>query len=176
MFDLKKYHEMCYHGTARSDAKKILEINRFQESKGDDHWLGEGIYFFEKDAGQARDFIRKAKGVKEYSVIEAEIESEKLLDLMDKDTYLGLCRLCEKLSDRLKETSKKGNTIKAKGEITNTIALNAAYNVIPFEVVRASFETPKSKKIKGITFIPVQIQVCVKEPKVIVRIKEMSSV
>lgn len=175
MFDLKKYHEICYHGTARAAAEEILKVNSFQESKGENHWLGEGIYFFEKDVGQARDFICKARQVKDYSIIEAEIVSEKLLDLIDKDTFLELNGLCDEIIARLKKISGNGKTVKVKNLMTNTIALNAAYDIIPYEVVRAAFETPKVEKIKGTNFIPVQIQVCVKKPEAIVRIEEMNS-
>ena len=174
-FDLKKYHETCYHGTNRSAAKDILKTNSFLESKGKEHWLGEGIYFFEKDVGQARDFISKARKTRDYSIIEAEISSEKLLDLVDKDTFEELNDLCEEMIARLKKISGNGKAIKIKNLMTNTIALNAAYDVMPYEVVRAAFETPKVEKIRGTNFIPVQIQVCVKEPKAIVRIEEMSS-
>jgi len=176
MFDLKKYHEVCYHGTARATGKEILKTNRFHKSRGGNHWLGEGIYFFEKDAGQARDFICKARQVKDYSIIEVEIKSEKLLDLIDKDTFLELNGLCKEIIDRLKKISENGKTINVKNLMTNTIALNAAYDVIPYEVVRAAFETPKVKRIKGINFIPAQVQVCVKNSDVIVHIGEMSSI
>jgi len=34
-----------YHGTSKQDAKSILKEG-FNRSKGDHHWLGDGVYFF----------------------------------------------------------------------------------------------------------------------------------
>ena len=42
-----------YHGTLSSNVTSI-EQNNFNISRGDNHWLGEGVYFFEDTVGAAK--------------------------------------------------------------------------------------------------------------------------
>lgn len=37
-----------YHGTDNKAADKILETRTFNKSKGDNHWLGDGVYFYKE--------------------------------------------------------------------------------------------------------------------------------
>lgn len=49
----------AYHGTKKSYANKIVEIKEFlPNTTRDDHWLGEGSYFFKEDFEQAMMWAR----------------------------------------------------------------------------------------------------------------------
>ncbi|RAK08989.1 hypothetical protein C8C77_11513 [Halanaerobium saccharolyticum] len=39
----------CYHGTLKINAQSIIEGQNILPSTGDRHWLGDGVYFFERD-------------------------------------------------------------------------------------------------------------------------------
>ena len=43
----------AYHGTSLENAESIME-NGFWSSTGEEHWLGEGVYFFREDKLQAQ--------------------------------------------------------------------------------------------------------------------------
>jgi hypothetical protein len=48
--DIKIVHFTGWHGTDESDAEEILRTN-FEVSQGEDHWLGDGVYFFGEGVG-----------------------------------------------------------------------------------------------------------------------------
>ena len=46
----RKMKKEAYHGTTLQHAKEILHLG-FQMSEGNEHWLGDGTYFFVKGIG-----------------------------------------------------------------------------------------------------------------------------
>ena len=48
--DIKIIRFTGWHGTDEKNVEEILK-NNFQESPGDDQWLGEGVYFFTEGIG-----------------------------------------------------------------------------------------------------------------------------
>jgi len=76
--------DQAYHGTDLSTADKIAAGNRFQPSRGPDHWLGDGVYFFQDSIVLAVKWAKrkaKEKQSKEYGVLKASILLGKCLDL-----------------------------------------------------------------------------------------------
>ncbi len=88
-----------YHGTDINSCEAILESN-YKISEGDQHWLGEGVYFFIE--GLSTDTINLAKKwaiaeawdndnkkykYTELAVIESliEVEEDKILDFIEKN-------------------------------------------------------------------------------------------
>ena len=82
---------VCYHGTSRDSAEKILSTRTYKES-GADSWLGRGVYFFENDHLQAKRFVtayRPCLTTSEIQVLQTNLrvaESEVMIDLLtDED-------------------------------------------------------------------------------------------
>ena len=88
-----------YHGTNFDSAKKIVTSN-YKISKGDDHWLGDGVYFFvegistnivklaEKWAkAQSWNNKTKTRNYNKYAAIESiiEVDEENFLDLTTEE-------------------------------------------------------------------------------------------
>ncbi|MCM1267553.1 MAG: hypothetical protein NC302_06580 [Bacteroidales bacterium] len=82
-----------YHGTDLKNAKKILNGN-FKIKKNEEHWLGNGVYFFEDDS-LAKWWTTKPTAkfgtsqITTPAVIECQIEIEKqdILDLRCLEDY-----------------------------------------------------------------------------------------
>lgn len=51
---------IAYHGTFDAAADNIIETKTFQSNFRDDHWLGQGIYFFREDFEQAKQWGKSA--------------------------------------------------------------------------------------------------------------------
>ncbi len=85
-----------YHGTNREYVSSIMQ-NNFNVSRNADEWLGYGTYFFiegiscpisnaeEWAINQAWDSERKEYRYKEYSILSANIEAERILDLRTEE-------------------------------------------------------------------------------------------
>lgn len=85
-----------YHGTNREYVSSIMQ-NNFNVSRNSDEWLGYGTYFFiegiscpianaeEWAINQAWDSEKKAYRYKEYSILSAKIEAERILDLRTEE-------------------------------------------------------------------------------------------
>jgi len=89
--DVSIYHLRGWHGTEEKDAEEILKVN-FEESLGDTHWLGNGVYFFTTGVGAplshalnwAKSEANKRK-ITRYAILNAEIcvNKECILDLIE---------------------------------------------------------------------------------------------
>lgn len=100
---MPKYILILYHGTNDIASKSIMENGfRIPSFSRNDHWLGNGVYFFREDCEQAfmwgRSKFLRDKGTKEIHVIRAhiEIEEENYLNL---DTRNGMNKLRRFLRD-----------------------------------------------------------------------------
>ena len=81
-----------YHGCDTANVSGIMADN-FRSSRGEDHWLGEGVYFFGKgisdpieDAKQwaiaeSWDNNRRCRFYRAYAVLQATIVAQNLLDM-----------------------------------------------------------------------------------------------
>lgn len=87
--DIKIIRFTGWHGTDEKNVEEILK-NNFQESPGDDQWLGEGVYFFTEGIGNpsehAQNWAKSESYKKEssrFGVLEAEVavNDDAVLDL-----------------------------------------------------------------------------------------------
>src|SRR5690606_20147599 len=137
-----------HHGTSFDSAKQILSSN-YGLSKGDDEWLGDGVYFFvpgvstktcdlaEKWAiARAWDNGKKALKYREYCVLQSniQVDESKLLDLTVEDGV----EILSYLVDRYKE---KIDSIGKKLKFYDGLLLNLARGegFLPLEVVKGNF-------------------------------------
>lgn len=111
-----------YHGTNFDSAKKIVTSN-YKISKGDDHWLGDGVYFFvegistnivklaEKWA-KAQSWNNKTKthNYNKYAAIESiiEVDEENFLDLTTEEGVKIFFYFAEKFIEEIKKEITKG--------------------------------------------------------------------
>lgn len=88
-----------YHGTELANAKKIIN-GEFKIKKNDEHWLGNGIYFYE-DEPLARWWTTNpttkfgTQQIRRPAVIECQIEIAKqdILDLRCLEDYRLFCKI-----------------------------------------------------------------------------------
>ena len=89
----------AFHGTTYESAKDIL-AEGFAYSSGNDHWLGDGVYFFVAGVGytpdRAAELWAEFRAFKQHSqfcallVSNINIDDERFLDLT---TYEGILSL-----------------------------------------------------------------------------------
>ncbi|WP_119027027.1 hypothetical protein [Bacillus velezensis] len=80
-----------FHGTSLRVANKIIKDKEFKLGDlREDHWLGQGSYFFRDDFDQAKTWsVFKLKGTEDGAVLEAtiEIDNENFLNLDSRGGY-----------------------------------------------------------------------------------------
>ncbi len=93
---LENYSTIGFHGTSR-EAAIAIQVSNFSLSRGNDHWLGEGAYFFEtgisdgkEDAKRwaivsAWDNDKKCLKYPIYSVLQTSLEFKRLWDLSSRE-------------------------------------------------------------------------------------------
>ena len=156
-----------HHGTDINSCKLILKSN-YKISEGDQHWLGEGVYFFIE--GLSTDTINLAKkwAIAEawdndnkkykytnFAVIESliEVEEDKILDLTTEDGVKILSDLVSLFFDKIRKSKKNGELINMARKANN----------FPFdiEVVKGNFYIKfKEERIKGVNLRTSNCTIC----------------
>ena len=146
-----------HHGTNFDSSKKIVNSN-YKISKGDDHWLGDGVYFFvegistntvklaEKWAiAQSWDKTRNRRTYSNFAVLESEIKvsKEKFLDLTTEEGVEILYYFVEKYLTRLKYLGKGL-------DFYDGLLINMARkeDILPIDVVKGNFYIKFEKERK----------------------------
>jgi hypothetical protein len=93
-----------FHGTIKKYAENIIKTKNFKPQLRNDHWLGQGTYFFREDYDQASwwSIMAKRKAMKEGNVTELEclplviacdfqVQDDKMLNL-DTDSGKGFLK------------------------------------------------------------------------------------
>lgn len=137
-----------YHGTSLENAKSIINKG-FEPSRGDEHWLGNGVYFFIEGISKTPNInaekwaiveswdnrIKKLKYTN-IGVVKADIQVDenKFLDLTTSDGVEILNYLLEKHKKTLKEKSKNISFL-------DGLILNFAKEegILDFDVVKGNF-------------------------------------
>lgn len=95
-----------YHGAALSNKNNILE-NGFESNERSDHWLGQGIYFYDDE--DLAKWWAETKYLKKYNtsicVIKAEIQAE-LSQVLNLDKPKGIDYLFAKIKILTKSKTK----------------------------------------------------------------------
>lgn len=147
---VKKISMSGFHGTTSINAKKIL-AEGFTISRGDEHWLGDGTYFFieglsrtpdqqaEKWAKAEITANRLRDPENRFSVIRATIsaQEENFLDLTTANGVEILDRVLETFLKRFHRCSKS----KLKSKFHDGMLLNfvRAENILPLEIAKGNF-------------------------------------
>jgi hypothetical protein len=140
-----------HHGTNSNIAQVIIN-SEFEISKGDDHWLGDGAYFFVRGISSKTIDLAEKWAISEafdnktkqylylnYSIVESTISVKEceFLDLTIEEGLEVFEYLIERFIQKLNLTGKK---IK-KNEYIEGKVLNMARSeeILPLEVVKGNF-------------------------------------
>lgn len=136
LFQCPAYHKAGYENIIKS-----IKWQSFFTSVGDDQWLGDGIYFwqrFEDAVWWPKKYINPV-----ILVVDLECEEDKFLDLDDpetrKDFYIYI-------KDAFEELAALGIDIQTKENVLiNGASCNYFKKMNPVELIRYSFP-PKSNR------------------------------
>ena len=157
-----------YHGTTISRGESILKNKYYFVSYKEDEWLGNGVYFFEKDINQAVDFCTKARRYDDYIILKSKIEAEICIDLDRLETMTILDKIAKKINKRYTDLTNGRYT-----KLTNCEILEDLYRIKPYDLVKKTFFIQKRDKIQNTNFLWVQVQMCVRNRDCIKTIEEV---
>ncbi len=184
------YNKVLYHGTDKSSAKKIIADN-FKPSEGNNHWLGDGVYFYEekfhafkwewykcpKDKKKDKNYLKNRVAI---VMAKVNCEESRVFNLDRIEHKL----LFEEMYKEINTTTKLLKNLK-DGACAEGVVLNYMFNkygyIKKFDIVKALFPIPHKKyyniiiqekckpikkKTHRLTFMP-EVQVCIKNTSVI---------
>ena len=153
-----------YHGTEKNKGEIILSTKEFIPAGDFRSWLGKGVYFFENDKHQAYMFAKfknrdNILAHEDICVIEASLKGNNCIDLLCDDDRKFLKEYSKKIEKKNKEKKGKvGNWRHKEGFI-----LDFLYNSgNKYDLVKAAYIPPKRRSDVILEYLPIQIQICVK--------------
>ena len=156
-----------YHGCNSAHAPGI-KANNFKCSRGEDHWLGEGVYFFGggfsdpvEDAKQwaiaeSWDNLRKCRFYRAYSVLKATIVSSNLLDMTKDDGKEKVNFAREEISQRMRPAAGY-----VDNEIVRWLTVKYGFDVLVQDLY-IRFTSMRKLRIRS-RFPNVRV-ICVRDP------------
>ena len=166
-----------YHGTDSNSCRKILHSN-YKISEGDEHWLGDGVYFFVEGIStssertiklaekwaivQSWDNVYKEHKYTDYVVMESQIrvDDENFLDLTKEEGVEILFYLAKSFQNTIKNSYKKKNK---KLLFFDGLLINLArkYMIFSFEVIKGNFNIKfKEERINKINLRTNNCTIC----------------
>lgn len=106
---MSKITYIVYHGTDCISAKKIMQTN-FIYKRRSNHWLGNGIYFFEdyKQAKWWSEIISKKQKLLAVIIeVKLEVESDKILDLRETSAMLMFLDRANRILEGISKNDKE---------------------------------------------------------------------
>lgn len=99
----------AYRGTNKEWGIKWEENRELKMSNGEDEYFGHGCYFFENDYNEALNWAKNIRNINSgnISIIYAYIKSDKVYDLMDRETYNEYAKLMDVIAKRYENSAKK---------------------------------------------------------------------
>ena len=155
-----------YHGTNRINGNMILSTKKFNLSGGFKDWLGRGVYFFEDDKHQSYMFAKfKIRGNvlkhEDICVIKALLECEegRCLNLLCDDDREFLSKYAAKLAKKIESKKQEiGNWHHKEGFVLDFLHKSGSC----YDLIKAAYQVPGKKVDEVLEYVPVHIQVCVK--------------
>lgn len=174
-----------YHGTERSCGQRIIASKSFHRSLGNEHWLGDGIYFYEEvDYAFRWIYISYSKKypqcmpkmsniISKYVVLSADINVKpgRIFDLT-KSSYK---RLFDEVLRRSLEKNKYANLEIVDGAVLNFMFRNMKYNT-KYDIIKGLFiheDNDISIAKTRLAYIP-EVQYCVINKGIISNIKDIN--
>lgn len=174
-------HTIGYHGCTAEKARQMEETDFFQPSRSQWDWLGEGMYFWERGYGRARQWAERRRSIGDREpvvVYGAAIRLEKYLDLSDlrgADLAQELLAILDVANNPdLPTNSKPGQKHELDCYVVNLLCDEVAKVTHPPTSVRAAFEEGPSlfSHDAGSTVLKREshVQIAVRDPSVLTRV------
>jgi len=163
-----------HHGTHREFARSIL-ASGFNRSHGE-QWFGDGVYFFEDDPVEAKNWAIKIKGFGEAytSVLRSTINSVNgnIIDLTKGKHWEAFLKIRKEIDENIDKSTFR-NKIYGDGIALNFMCRQFFKRVgEPIDLIKAGLKHPGYDWADPITNIPrMQYQICVRNLTCIADIK-----
>src|SRR5690625_2344885 len=98
-----------FHGTCKESADAICEKKTYTYTRREDHWLGQGIYFFREDSDQAMSWALNQTQVGSTACVlstNINVESTSFLNLNTRDGIYKLKKMLETIDTQFEIDSK----------------------------------------------------------------------
>lgn len=171
-----------YHGSNRERGEKIIRNEKFPVSRGDNHWLGDGSYFFIQTFYAYKWIVdmykrRIHKSIPEYEAliesyliinINANWNIDKIFDLTNPEHKI----LFDIVLKEMKSKGKIQDNKMPEGVVINYMFKELAYDK-DYYAVRALFIQNQHKyKFKNRLGYMPQEQICIRNPSIVQHIEE----
>lgn len=171
---------MYYHGTKNDSADIIVKTQMMEPSVGDDHWLGDGYYFYYEEEYAFRwillkytqnftnEFSEDYDGIyNQYTIVSAEIDIKpnRLFDLTIIENAIFFQEVKNLLEERVKISEKYKNKSIVDGVVFNYIFKYTDHKK-NYDAVTAVFPIIYINSNSRIDFLPEK-QLCVKNSSII---------
>ena len=174
-----------YHGTTRDKCRNIFKCKRFYPSRGDKHWLGDGVYFYLESFFAYRWCVLNCKNkmtsrlnaqciIDRYSIIEVDInvEERRIFNIDGIEHKSILMEIYEEIKNLAEMSSKFKNVEMVEGVVLNYLFSILHYDK-DFDIILATFPVDLFlyKNIKMRHAIS-EMQICVRNGSVINNMRE----
>lgn len=173
----------CYHGTTYDNLRKILAEHKMIPSRGTRHWLGDGVYFFKDDFYAYKWIVQECHDkygnsypdkINEYGILQVflKVRQNRIFDLRNLEHK----RIYDFTYKRILEEFNKKNDI--PDQLTDGVVINYMFNILKFQrkydliIANYFFKKKKSKGLPVQLQFIEQIQICVKNTRIIRKMKE----
>lgn len=182
---------MYYHGTGKDIAETIVLTQKMQPSIGNNHWLGDGYYFYAEAEYAFRWILIKysknfgneytedySKIFENYSILSAElnIDTERLFSMENINHKMIFLEAKNAICDKAQESEKYKKIIEENG-IVDGVVFNYLFNYEgygeKYDAVKAVFPISCAFDNSRIAYLPEQ-QICVKNNDIISNIQDYS--
>ncbi|SHJ33342.1 hypothetical protein SAMN02745751_02305 [Dethiosulfatibacter aminovorans DSM 17477] len=178
--------QILYHGSEANRANSIFENQKFNTSKDDRHWLGDGVYFYidkvlayrwiwnmyEKRHGE---IISNNKLFGKYGILNAEVTflEDRVYNLKEIEFQNDFSRIKHIVMKKAAEGSKLSKNDFVDGTVLNLMFNEFGYDK-NYDIVIALFSNNKKNlsdlRFKSRIWYGTEEQVCVKNEKCILSI------
>lgn len=168
-----------YHGTNKERGLRFLHKQRMEYSRGDDHWLGDGIYLY-RDKLCAYRWINikyneryskeniKSDLYEYYMILKVilEYDEDRLFSFLHPENKMEFDRVKEKARIRSGWSKRMDEASITDGVVLNIMFSRLGYNE-DYDIVEGAFplEREDDKKTRLLEFS--ELQYCVKNPNII---------
>lgn len=158
---------IVFHGSAAYDMEELIkdiQENGFKYKYRDNHWLGQGVYFFSEEEWALMWSKQSRNSAKNKCVIAAKIfcEDEKFLDLDLVSNHRKIGKYIQKINERLK---KENILLKFEGNDKNKercFYLDMIKQEYNYKILKQTFPLENKNEITNkIGLYLSQIQFCV---------------
>ncbi|WP_405103025.1 hypothetical protein [Oceanobacillus sp. FSL H7-0719] len=169
-----------FHGTSKNAASNILKGKKYTYNEREDHWLGQGIYFFKDDPDQAMSWgLTQVDNGERAAVLQTviNVQSSSSLDL---NTRSGIHKFKELQKIILKEAKEKGIEVNTQKDETDHNFEKKfrcfILDLLPphIKVIQNYFKLDKqpgfvlkSEIMERLNIEMYSVQICVRDPRVI---------